>query len=354
MSGNTFGTIFQVTTFGESHGVALGAVVSGVPAGIAIDPEFIQSELDRRRPGGGIPGSTPRSETDRVRILSGVFEGISTGTPIAMVIENANTRASDYEALRECFRPGHADYTYWRKYGVRDWRGGGRSSGRETAARVAAGAVAKLFLRRESRVEIRAGVESIGAVRCRNTDFDAPRGNRLYALDPEAVPAMTAELAAAAREHDSLGGIIRCRVDNLPAGAGEPVFDKLDALLAHAILSIGAVKGIEFGSGFAAAAMRGSEHNDPLTPEGFASNRAGGVLGGISNGDALEFRLAVKPTPSIGVPQQTVDVNAVPREIVIGGRHDVCIAPRVVPVVEAMTALVLADLLLLAARNRMN
>ena len=352
MSGNTFGTVFQVTTFGESHGAALGAVVQGLPAGLAVDEAFIQTELDRRRPGSGVPGATPRREADRVKILSGVFRGVATGTPVALVIETTDQHSRDYEELANCFRPGHADYTYFKKYGVRDWRGGGRASGRETAARVAAGALAKLLLR-EYRVDIAAGVEAIGKVKCEKIDFSSPRGNVLNALDAAAVPAMRAAIEDAAAANDSLGGVIRCRAAGVPAGLGEPVFDKLDAVIAHAVMSIGAVKGIEFGAGFGAAELRGKENNDPLTPQGFATNRAGGVLGGISTGAELVFRAAVKPTPSIGIAQNTVDTKNVPCEIAVGGRHDVCIAPRVVPVVEAMTALALADMLLLQRTRRL-
>lgn len=351
MNGNTFGSVFQVTAFGESHGPALGAVVCGVPAGLKIDEKFIQNELDRRRPGSGIPGATARRESDHLKILSGVLNGVATGMPIALVIENSDQHSRDYDELKECFRPGHADYTYQRKYGLRDWRGGGRASGRETAARVAAGALAKLFLR-EYRIEVVAGVEAVGGAKCRTVDFSAPRTNELNALDPEALPAMRAEIAAAAAALDSVGGIVRCRATGLPAGLGEPVFDKLDALIARAVVSIGAVKGIEFGAGFGAAALRGSENNDPIAPEGFKTNRAGGVLGGISNGAALEFRAAVKPTPSIGIAQRTVDLKGNAKELTVSGRHDVCIVPRVVPVIEAMTALTLADLLLLQRTRR--
>lgn len=351
MSSNTFGTVFTVTTFGESHGAALGAVVQGLPAGLVVDEAFLQAELDRRRP-GATTGSTARREADRLKILSGVFRGKATGTPVALLIENTDQHSKDYDELATVFRPGHADYTYFKKYGIRDWRGGGRASGRETAARVAAGALAKLLLR-EYRIEIAAGVEALGKVTCGKIDFSAPRGNELNALDASAVPAMRAAIEAAAQAHDSLGGVVRCRATGLPAGLGEPVFDKLDALVAHAVMSIGAVKGIEFGAGFAAAGVRGSENNDPLAPEGFLTNRAGGVLGGISTGAALEFRAAVKPTPSIGVAQQTVDVKNVPCEVSVGGRHDVCIAPRIVPVVEAMTAMVLADLLLVQRARRL-
>ena len=354
MGGSSFGTLFRVTTFGESHGPALGAAVDGVPAGLVIDAEFIQSELDRRRPGAGLPGSTPRNEADRVKILSGVFEGVSTGTPIALVIENTNARSADYDKLAGCFRPGHADYTYEKKYGIRDWRGGGRASGRETAARVAAGAVAKLLLKKLHGVTIRAGVEAVGNASCEKIDFDAPRCNEFNALDDRAVAALRAELDRAARGSDSIGGIVRCRVDGVPAGFGEPVFDKLDAVLAHAVMSIGAVKGIEFGDGFASAHRLGSENNDAITPDGFATNRAGGVLGGISNGEPLEFRLAVKPTPSIGIKQQTVDREGNAREIEITGRHDLCIVPRIVPVVEAMTAIALADMALLDRAARID
>ena len=352
MSGNTFGTVFQVTTFGESHGAALGAVVQGLPAGLVVDEAFVQTELDRRRPGSGVPGATPRREADRVKILSGVFQGRATGTPVALLIENTDQHSRDYDELANCFRPGHADYAYFKKYGVRDWRGGGRASGRETAARVAAGALAKLFLR-EYRVDVAAGVEAIGKVKCGNVDFASPRGNVLNALDASAVPAMRAAIEAAAAANDSLGGVIRCRAAGLPAGLGEPVFDKLDAVIAHAVMSIGAVKGIEFGAGFGAAELRGSENNDPLTPGGFATNRAGGVLGGISTGAELVFRAAVKPTPSIGIAQDTVDTKNAPCKIAVGGRHDVCIAPRVVPVVEAMTAIALADMLLLQRTRRL-
>lgn len=352
MNGNTFGTVFQVTTFGESHGAALGAVVQGLPAGLVVDEAFLQSELDRRRPGSGIPGTTARREADRVKILSGVFRGKATGTPVALAIENTDQRSKDYDELAAVFRPGHADYTYFRKYGVRDWRGGGRASGRETAARVAAGALAKLLLR-EYRVDIAAGVESLGLVKCGKIDFSAPRGNEFNALDPSAVTAMRAAIEEAAAANNSLGGVIRCRATGVPAGLGEPVFDKLDACIAHAVMSIGAVKGIEFGAGFHAAELRGSENNDPITPAGFETNHAGGVLGGISTGSDLEFRAAVKPTPSIGIAQHSVDTKNAPCEIAVGGRHDVCIAPRVVPVVEAMTALTLADMLLLQRARRL-
>ena len=352
MSGNTFGSVFQVTTFGESHGPALGVVISGVPAGLPVDADFIQRELDRRRPGSGIPGATARNESDRAEILSGVFDGVATGTPVAILIRNSDHHSSDYSDLAACFRPGHADYTYFRKYGIRDWRGGGRSSGRETAARVAAGAVAKLLLK-ENDIGVTAGVETLGGVKCSEIDFSAPERNELNALDSIAVPAMREAIHEAQREGDSLGGTVLCRVYGVPAGFGEPVFDKLDAMIAHAVVSIGAAKGIEFGAGFTAAGLRGSENNDAITPEGFASNNAGGVLGGISNGEDIVFRTAVKPTPSIGIGQDTVDIHGKPRRIVVSGRHDVCIVPRVVPVIEAMTAVTLADMLLIQRTRRL-
>ncbi|MBO4491409.1 MAG: chorismate synthase [Lentisphaeria bacterium] len=348
---NTFGTIFCVTTFGESHGPALGVVIDGLPAGIGIDPAFIQGELNRRRPGQSRV-TTPRSEADQAEILSGVFEGKSTGTPLAILIRNQGQHSGDYSRLAELYRPGHADFTYEKKYGVRDYRGGGRSSGRETAARVAAGAVAKLFLK-ESGIDIRACAESIGPVRAKTCDWSQVENNAVRCGDPEAAAAMEEEIRRTAGEGDSLGGIVYGEIRNVPAGLGEPVFDKFDALLAHAMLSIGGVKGFECGSGFRAALARGSENNDAMTPpDGFASNHAGGILGGISNGNTICFRIAVKPTPSISGLQQTVDKNGKPAELRIGGRHDPCLVPRIVPVAEAMAALVTADLLLRARCSR--
>jgi len=347
MSGNTFGDIFRVTTFGESHGPALGVIIDGVPAGIRLDVEQIQHELDRRRPGQS-KVSTMRQEADAVEILSGTMDGVTTGTALAMLIRNSDQRSRDYGNLANCFRPGHADYGYFKKYGIRDYRGGGRSSGRETAMRVAAGAVAKQLLAL-SGVKIQAYTTRLAGIPVKKIDLDAVESNIVRSADPDAAAAMIAAIRAAQEEMDSVGGIIECRADGVPAGLGEPVFDKLDALLAHAVLSVGGVKGVEFGEGFAAADLRGSGNNDAMAPEGFLSNHAGGILGGISNGCPIVFRVVMKPTPSIARQQQTVDENGNAVSIGIHGRHDPCLVPRAVPVIEAMTALVLADALL---RNR--
>ncbi len=321
---NTFGRLFRVTTFGESHGPALGAVVDGCPARIPLAEADIQPLLDRRRPGTG-PLVSPRAEADRVAILSGVFEGVTTGTPIALVVLNEQARSSDYDALRDVYRPGHADVTYAAKYGVRDHRGGGRSSGRETLGRVAAGAVALKVL-------------SLRGI--------AVAGRVVSVHGAEGEEAMAAEIGAAAARGDSVGGIVEVVATGVPAGLGNPVFGKLDAAIAGALMGIGAVKGVEIGDGFAVAARFGSENNDPILPDGFATNRAGGILGGISTGAPVVARCAVKPTPSIALPQRTVDTEGRPVEVRIGGRHDPCIAPRLVPVAEAMLGLVLADALL--------
>ena len=345
---NTFGTMFAVTTFGESHGPALGVIVDGVPAGLEIDPSFIQSEMDRRKPGQSAM-TTARQESDTVEILSGVFEGKSTGTPIAMMLRNADHHSTDYSNIANTFRPGHADFTFEKKFGLRDYRGGGRSSGRETAARVAAGAIAKIFLK-ESGIIIRACTDQIGNIRAEQFDWSSVENNPVRTADPAAAEAMFNEVKAATKDGDSIGGGICCEILNLPIGLGEPVFDKFDAMLAHAMLSIGGIKGFEIGDGFAVCSGRGSFNNDPITPEGFASNHAGGVLGGITNGDTVRFRVAVKPTPSISQIQQTIDKSGTAMELAIKGRHDPCLAPRIVPVVEAMAALVTADLLLRSKR----
>ncbi|MDR3114002.1 MAG: chorismate synthase [Treponema sp.] len=367
MGGNHFGTLFTVTTFGESHGPALGCVVEGCPAGVPLGIDLIGRELRRRRPGGGGPGTT-RVEEDTPEILSGVFEGKTLGTPIAIMVRNTNQRSGDYDALKDVYRPGHADWTWEAKYGFRDPRGGGRSSGRETLGRVAAGAVAKAFLG-EYGITIQAwtsSVAGIGVPKPEEPGFD------LAELEKNPLRIPHRETAAKALEvieqirtaGDSAGGTVSCMVRGLPPGLGDPVFDKLDARLAGAMLSLGAAKGIEFGAGFAAAAGRGSTQNDRpvpakvrgLPPEvpgvGYHSNHAGGMLGGISTGMPLEFRVAFKPVPSILKPQQTLDRRGAVRELIIRGRHDVCMVPRVVPVVEAMTALVLADLMLLHRADR--
>ena len=347
MSGNTFGELFRVTTFGESHGPGLGVIIDGVPAGVKIDEALIQRDLDRRRPGQS-KVSTMRKEPDRVEILSGVFEGVSTGTSLAMVIRNTDQRSQDYGRLAELFRPGHADLGFFKKYGVRDYRGGGRSSGRETSMRVAAGAVAKMVLATMG-VSVRACSMMIGGVYAETVDWSVVEENIVRSPDLAAAEKMVAAIRAAQADRDSVGGIICCEAHGVPAGWGEPVFDKLDALLAHAILSIGGIKGIEIGACFEAPKKRGSENNDSILPSGFASNHAGGILGGISNGDVITFRAAMKPTSSIAKKQHTIDKEGTATEIEVLGRHDPCLVPRAVPVVEAMTALVLADL---ALRNR--
>ncbi len=346
---NTFGTIFCVTTFGESHGAALGVTIDGVPAGISVDPEFIQAEMNRRRPGQSAM-TTARQEADQVEILSGVFGGKSTGTPLAMIIRNADHHSADYSEIANTFRPGHADYTFDQKYGFRDYRGGGRSSGRETAARVAAGAVAKMILKQYG-ISIRACACQIGSI-CAGSDisawnWDAVETNSVRCADEKVTDAMIHAVADAAKAMDSIGGAVYGEILGLPAGLGEPVFDKFDALLAHAVFSIGGVKGFEIGDGFKVASVLGSRNNDPITPDGFAGNHAGGILGGISNGCTVTFRAAVKPTPSIYQEQQTVRRdNGEPMRLSIKGRHDPCLVPRIVPVIEAMTAIVTADLLL--------
>ncbi|MFZ2446488.1 MAG: chorismate synthase [Syntrophobacteraceae bacterium] len=343
MAGNTFGRLFRVTTWGESHGPALGAVIDGCPPGISLDPGEIQKDLDRRRPGRAL--TSPRGETDRVEVLSGVFEGVTTGTPISLIIYNRDVRSEDYSPLARLYRPGHADRTYEQKYGVRDWRGGGRSSARETAARVAAGAVARKFLEGRG-ITVRACTLALGGIECREFDPDQIERNPLYCPDESAAARMEARLKELRETGDSAGGIVGIFAGGCPPGLGEPVFDKLDARLASAIMSIGAVKGVEIGEGFRAAAMTGSENNDPVTPQGYASNHAGGILGGISSGMEIVIRAAVKPIPSISLPQRTVDADGNPAEITIKGRHDISAIPRIIPVCEAMTLLALADFML--------
>jgi chorismate synthase len=341
MSGNSFGTVFRFTTFGESHGPGIGVVIEGVPSGMELSVEEIQHQLDRRKPGQS-DVSTPRKELDQADILSGVFQGRTTGAPLAVFIRNERQRSRDYRSLADLFRPGHADYTYQAKYGLRDWRGGGRSSGRETAARVAAGAVARKVLDRRG-ISVTAYTLRAAGIACKERNFEAIEKNPMRACDAEAAERMRKNILELSETGDSAGGIIECSLRGVPAGLGEPVFEKLDAVLAQAMLSLGAVKGIEFGAGFAAADMTGSKHNDEIGPEGFLSNNAGGVLGGISNGEEILFRLAVKPTASISREQQTVDTAGRSRTIQVEGRHDPCILPRLVPVVEAMAAVTILD-----------
>jgi chorismate synthase len=322
----------------------VGVVVEGARPGLPFCEEDAQKDLDRRKPGQS-DVTTPRKESDTVHILSGVFEGRTTGCPLAMLIWNSDQKPEAYDAIQDKFRPGHADFTYLKKYGIRDHRGSGRASGRETAARVAAGAVAKKMLA-EHGISIRAWTRQVGSIRAEKTDLEAIEKNAARCPDPEAAEKMIALIRRMRDEKDSVGGIVECVATGVPAGLGEPVFDKLDAELAKAALSLGAVKGIEFGTGFAAAAMRGSEHNDPITPEGFTTNHAGGILGGISNGADIVFRVVIKPTSSIAREQQSVDIHGKPVVVVTEGRHDPCICPRIVPVIEAMTALTLVDFLL--------
>ncbi len=341
MPGNVFGQEFRITTFGESHGGAVGVVVEGVTPGTVIDPAEIQREMDRRRPGQSAV-STARQEADAIQILSGVFDGKATGTPLMMVVYNQDAQSKSYDDVKSLFRPGHADYAYQQKYGFRDYRGGGRSSGRETAARVAAGAVAKILLAKYN-VKITAYVRRAAGIECRNIDFSEIEKNLVRAADADAAEKMIARITELKGAGNSAGGVVECVISGVPAGLGEPVFDKLDADLGKAMLSLGAVKGIEFGDGFAAADLTGEENNDAITAAGFSSNHAGGITGGISTGQDIVFRLAVKPTPSISLPQQTVNVNGQEVECCTIGRHDPFIGARIVPVVEAMAAIVLID-----------
>ena len=341
MAGNTFGDLFRVTTFGESHGGAVGVVVDGATPGISLEESDIQKDLDRRKPGQSSV-TTPRKESDIVNLLSGIFEGQTTGTPILMILFNRDTKPEAYDGIKNLFRPGHADFTYMKKYGVRDYRGSGRASGRETAGRVAAGAVAKKMLQRRE-VSITAYTLRAAGVECGQCDPAVIEENPMRAADMLAAEEMVRRITSLADEGDSAGGIVECRIRGVPPGLGDPVFEKLDAELGRAMLSLGAVKGIEFGSGFKAADMKGSEHNDWIDETGFLTNNAGGVLGGLSTGQEIIFRIAVKPTSSISVSQKTVDIQGRPTEIVTEGRHDPCICPRIVPVVEAMAAIVLED-----------
>lgn len=341
MAGNTIGVLFRVSTWGESHGPATGAIIDGCPPNIDLDEPDIQRDLDRRRPGQGAAASS-RSELDRVRILSGTFEGKTTGTPIALIIENRDARGEAYEDLRDLFRPGHGDITYYGKYGIRDHRGGGRASGRETAARVAAGAVAKKVIGGKG-VEIFGYTLEIGGIAAQRFSEVEIGQNALCCPDVEAAERMEARLRQARSEGDSLGGIVEIRVRGCPAGLGEPVFDKIDADFARALMSIGTVKAVEVGAGLQAARMTGSQGNDPITAAGFPTNHAGGILAGITTGAEIILRAACKPIPSIEKQQQTIDSQGRPAVISVGGRHDVAVIPRIIPVCEAMVAIVLAD-----------
>jgi chorismate synthase len=341
MAGNTFGQVFRVTTWGESHGKALGAIVDGCPPGLPLSESDIQQDLDRRRPQSA-PSSTPRRELDHVQLLSGTFEGMTTGTPISLLIYNKDVDSEAYASIKDVFRPGHGDFTYQKKYGIRDYRGGGRASGRETAARVAAGAIARKVLDQE-KIQVRAYTLELAGVRAEQVDVNVIDENPFFAPDRDAADKMHERITEIKQAGDSAGGIVEVLVQGCPAGLGEPVFDKLDAELAKAVMGIGAVKAVEIGVGLAAAQLLGSECNDEITPEGFATNRSGGILAGISNGDEIVVRAAVKPISSIEKEQRTVDVHMQPTTISVKGRHDVSAVPRIVPVCEAMVRLVIAD-----------
>jgi chorismate synthase len=341
MSGNTFGLLFTVTTFGESHGPALGCIVDGCPPGLLLTEEDIQHDVERRRSGTS-RYTSQRREPDRVRILSGVFNGLTTGTPIGLLVENSDQRSYDYEKIKDRFRPGHADYTYQQKYGLRDYRGGGRSSARETVMRVAAGAIARRFLAGKG-IEIFGYLAQMGPLKLALQDRAAIDTNPFFCAEPARVPQLEAMIDDLRREGDSIGARVEVVATGVPPGLGEPVFDRLDADLAHALMSINAVKGVEIGAGFASVEQRGSEHRDELTPQGFLSNQAGGTLGGISSGQDLRVSMAIKPTSSIVKPGRSIDVEGRPVEIVTTGRHDPCVGIRAVPIAEAMLALVLAD-----------
>lgn len=342
MSGNTFGKLFCVTSFGESHGPAIGCVVDGCPPGLALEAADIQHELDRRKPGTS-RHVTQRRESDTVEILSGVFEGRTTGTPIALLIRNEDARSKDYAAIADTFRPGHADYTYWQKYGIRDYRGGGRQSARETAVRVAAGAVARKWLREYFTVVIRGHLTQLGPHRVPFKGWEHVDANPFFAANDEIVAEFEAFMDALRKSGDSCGARITVVAHNVPVGWGEPVADKLDADIAHAMMSINAVKGVEIGAGFASVAQRGTEHSDEMTPQGFVSNNAGGILGGISTGQDVVVSIAVKPTSSIRLDRRSVDKAGNPVIVNTHGRHDACVGIRATPIAEAMLALVLID-----------
>lgn len=342
MSGNTFGKLFTVTTFGESHGPALGCIVDGCPPGLALSEADLQNDLDRRRPGKS-RHETQRREPDKVKILSGVFEGKTTGTPIGMLIENVDQRSKDYGNIMNQFRPAHADYTYHQKYGVRDYRGGGRSSARETAMRVAAGGIAKKYLRERYGIEIQGYLAQLGPIKVENLDWSHIDKSAFFCPDPDKEQELEAYMDALRKEGNSIGARINVIARHVPPGLGEPIFDRIDADIAHAMMSINAVKGIEIGSGFDSVTQKGTEHRDEITPEGFLSNNAGGSLGGITSGQDLLISMALKPTSSLHLPGRSVDKAGNPIEVVTKGRHDPCVGIRATPIAEAMLALVLMD-----------
>ncbi len=342
---NTFGEKFRFTTFGESHGKALGCIVDGVPAGLKIDEEFIQKEMNRRKPGTN-KYATPRKEDDKVEILSGVFEGLSTGTPICMVIFNENQRSKDYSNIKNIFRPGHADFTYFYKYGLRDYRGGGRSSARETAARVAAGAIAKILLK-EINIQVQSGICEIDGIKAEKYDFSQVSSSQIYALDSQKEDLQKQAILSAKKTHNSVGGVALINVKNTPIGLGEPLYHKLDAQIANAMMSINAVKAVEIGDGIEASKIKGYDNNDQIRSDGFKTNHSGGILGGISNGDDINVKVYFKATPSVFLDQDSVNTNNEEINCKLKGRHDPCVAVRGSVVAEAMMTLVLADMLLL-------
>ncbi|MCB1831308.1 MAG: chorismate synthase [Chromatiaceae bacterium] len=345
MSGNSYGKLFVVTSFGESHGPAIGCIVDGCPPGMLLAVEDLQGDLDRRKPGTS-RHTTQRREADRVEILSGVFEGRTTGTPIALIIHNTDQRSKDYSNIMDRFRPGHADYTYTQKYGFRDYRGGGRSSARETAMRVAAGAIAKKYLYENCGIRIRGYLAQLGPIRVDKLDWDQVESNPFFCPDADRVTELESYMDALRKEGNSVGARINAVASGVPPGLGEPIFDRLDADIAHAMLSINAAKGVEIGAGFASVTQKGTQHRDEMTPQGFLGNQAGGVLGGISSGQDILVSVAFKPTSSLRLPGRSVNLSGEPVEVVTEGRHDPCVGIRATPIVEAMLALVLMDHLL--------
>ncbi|MBN27344.1 MAG: chorismate synthase [Alteromonadaceae bacterium] len=342
MAGNTFGKLFTLSTFGESHGIAIGGVIDGCPPGLEISEADLQVDLDRRKPGTS-RYTTARREEDEVQILSGVFEGKTTGTSIGLLIKNTDQRSNDYSKIKDTFRPGHADYTYQQKYGLRDYRGGGRSSARETAIRVAAGGVAKKFLKNHLGIEVRGYLSQLGPIKIDKVDHSVTNKNAFFCPDESKLDALDEYMRDLKKQGDSIGAKVSVVATNMPVGLGEPIFDRLDADLAHAMMGINAVKGVEVGDGFATVEQKGSEHRDLMSAEGFKSNRSGGVLGGISSGQDLVVHMALKPTSSISVPGESIDINGEAAEVVTKGRHDPCVGIRAVPIAEAMMALVLMD-----------
>ncbi len=342
MSGNSIGKLFCITGFGESHGPAIGCIVDGCPPGLELSEADLQYDLDRRRPGKS-RHTTQRREPDRVQILSGVFEGVTTGTPIGLIIHNEDQRSKDYSEIAAKFRPGHADYTYQQKYGLRDYRGGGRSSARETAMRVAAGAIAKKYLHERLGMQIRGFLSQLGPITPDRLDWDEVENNPFFCPDPDKVPELEAYMDALRKDGDSIGAEVTVVATGVPPGLGEPIFDRLDAEIAHSLMSINAVKGVEIGAGFGCVEQRGTEHRDEMTPEGFLSNNAGGILGGISSGQDILARIALKPTSSLRIPGRTVDRQGRATEIVTTGRHDPCVGIRATPIAEAMLAITLMD-----------